>query len=80
MCTLDATLSMLQEMSESQRVKVFLYAKQLINSEEKSDPYKPVGTSEILSDLEESRQQISDGDCYDMQEVLTDIGKCHGYI
>lgn len=43
-------------------------------------PFSPVGTDRILSDLEESRDQISKGQGLDMTSALDELGKKHGFI
>ena len=44
-----------------------------------ANPFVPVGQEQILSDLAESRQQISDGKGLDMEDALKRIGKQHGF-
>ena len=43
-------------------------------------PFSSVGTDRILSDLEESREQISKGQGLDMTSALDELGKKHGFI
>ena len=80
MSTIDATVSILKIMPENERLKVYLYAKSLYSAEDSAAGLGPVGRSDILSDLEESRQQIADGNSVSITEILHDIGKRHGYI
>ena len=67
MSTLDATVSMLE-------------AQKLFTSRKPSNPFVPVSQEQILSDLAESRQQISDGKGLDMEDALKRMGKQHGFI
>jgi len=44
------------------------------------NPFVPVSTEQVLSDLAESRQQITDGKGLNMQDALNKMGKQHGFI
>lgn len=80
MSTLDATVSMLEVMPEDARIKVFEFTQQLFTSRKPANPYVPVSTKQILSDLSESRQQIEKGNGLDMEDALNELGKQHGFI
>lgn len=80
MSTLDATVSMLEIMPEDARMKVYEYTQQLFSAKKPTAPFLPVGEKQILSDLSESRQQISDGTGLDMEASLNELGKRHGFI
>lgn len=80
MSTLDATVSMLEEMPEDARIKVFEFTQQLFTSRKPENPFVPVSTKQILSDLSESRQQIADGKGLDMDDALNELGKQHGFV
>ena len=80
MSTIDATVSMLEAMSEDARIKVYEFTQQLFTARKSSNPFTPLGTSQVLSDLEKSRQQIAEGKGMDMNEALEEIGKKHGFI
>jgi len=45
-----------------------------------ANPFVPVSQKMILSDLAESRQQISNGKGLGMEDALERIGKQHGFI
>ena len=79
MSTLEATVSMLEAMPEDARIKVFEFTQQLFTSRNPSNPFVPVSTKQILSDLAESRQQIEKGRGLDMKEALNELGKQHGF-
>ena len=70
MSTLDATISMLEAMPEDARIKVMEFTQRLF----------PVNQEQILSDLAESRRQISNGEGLDMEDALNRMGKHHGFI
>ena len=80
MSTLDATISMLETMPEDARIKVMEYTQRLFTSKKTANPFVPVSQEQILSDLAESRRQISDGKGLDMEDALNRMGKQHGFI
>ncbi|MCI9479893.1 MAG: hypothetical protein HFI21_12975 [Lachnospiraceae bacterium] len=80
MSTLDATVSMLQAMPEDARIKVMEFTQKLFTSRKPTNPFVPASQEQILSDLAESRQQISDGKGLDMEDALKRMGKQHGFI
>ncbi len=80
MSTLDATVSMLEAMPEDAKIKVMEYTQKLFASRKPANPFVPVSQEQILSDLAESRRQISDGKGIDMEDALNRMGKQHGFI
>ena len=80
MSTLDATVSMLEAMPEDTKIKVIEFTQRLFTSRKPANPFIPVSQGQILSDLAESRQQISDGKGLDMKDALNSMGKQHGFI
>lgn len=77
MSTLDATVSMLEAMPEDARIKVFEYTQKLFTSRKPENPFVPINTEHLFSDLSESRQQIADGKGLDMETALNELGKQH---
>ena len=80
MSTLDATVSMLEAMPEEARIKVMEFTQKLFTSRKPANPFVPVSQEQILSDLAESRQQISAGQGLNMEDALKRMGKQHGFI
>ena len=80
MSALEATVSMLESMPEDARIKVMEFTQKLFTSRKPANPFVPVSEEQILSDLAESRRQISDGKGINMEEGLNRIGKQHGFI
>jgi len=80
MSTLDATVSMLEAMPEDARIKVLEFTQQLFTSRKPANPFVPVSQEQVLSDLTESRRQITDGKGLDMENALNRLGKQHGFI
>ncbi len=80
MSTLDATMSMLEAMPEDARIKVFEFTQQLFTSGKPANPFVPISTTQDLSDLAETRQQISEGNGLDMEDALNKLGKQHGFL
>ena len=80
MSTIDATISMLEVMPEDARKKVYEFTQQLFTAKKTANPFTPVSIAQVLSDLEESRRQIADGDGIEMEQALTEMGKRHGFV
>ena len=80
MSTIEATVSMLNAMPEDARIKVLQYTQQLFTSRKPANPFVPVSAEQVLTDLEESRQQISEGNGVDMNDALNELGKRHGFV
>ena len=80
MSTLDATVSMLEAMPDDARIKVMEFTQKLFTSRKPANPFVPVSQEQILSDLAESRQQISAGQGLNMEDALKRMGKQHGFI
>ncbi|MCM1156069.1 MAG: hypothetical protein NC392_12010 [Roseburia sp.] len=71
---------MLEAMPEDARIKVLEFTQQLFTSKKPANPFTPVSQEQILSDLTESRHQISSGQGTDMEDALNRMGKQHGFI
>lgn len=80
MSTLDATVSMLEVMPEDARIKVYQYARELFSAEKPANPFTQVTVEQVMSDLEISQRQIENGQCSDMQEILTKMGQEYGFV
>lgn len=80
MSALDATVSMLEAMPEDARIKVMEFTQKLFTSRKPANPFVSASQEQILSDLAESRRQISEGKGLDMEEALKRMGKQHGFI
>ena len=80
MSTREATVSMLQAMPEEARLKVFEYTRRLFVSGKPVHPFAPLTEEQLLSDLEESRNQIAAGQGLDMKKGLEETGKKYGFI
>ncbi len=80
MSTIEATVSIMEGMSEDARIKVLEYAQGLFSSKKQDNPFVPLTREQILGDLEESRQQIADGKGVPAETVMEEIGKKHGFI
>ena len=80
MSTIEATVSMLETMPEEARILVFNYTQELFSARRPENPFKPVTTEQVLSDLEQSRKEISKGEGVNMKAALMELGKQHGFI
>lgn len=67
-------------MPEDARIKVMEFTQSLFSSGKSANPFTPVNQEQILSELAESRRQISDGKGLDMEDALNKMGKQHGFI
>lgn len=80
MSTIDATMSMLEVMPEGDRRKVYEFTHQLFSARKPASPFTPVSAAQVLSDLEESRQQVTAGEGIEMEQALEEMGQRHGFI
>lgn len=80
MSTLEATISMLESMPEEARRKVFEYTQKLFIARKPASPFEPVGSEQILADLEESRRQFAQGMGCEAKEALNEMGRKHGFV
>ena len=80
MSTLEATMSMLEIMPEEARVMVLQYTQKLFSSPRPANPFTPVSEKQVLSILEESRQQIAAGRGIDMDEAMKALGEKYDFI
>ena len=69
MSTLEATVSMLEAMPEEARAKVFVFTQNLFTSNKPANPFVPLTEEKVLSDLNISRQEISNGEGLNMREI-----------
>ena len=80
MGTIEATVSMLETMPEEARLPAFNYTKELFSEQRPANPFTPINTDKLYSDLEESRRQIEAGEGKNMKKALREMGKQHGFI
>lgn len=80
MSSMEATISMLETMPEEARMQVMEFTRKLFTSERPANPHTPLTSDQILSDLEESRNQIARGDGLDMEEALEDLGRKYAFV
>lgn len=80
MSTLEATMSMLEAMPEEARQKVLEFTQQLFSASRPANPFAPLSEERLLSDLDEARRQIENGQGLNMQDALQEMGKRHGFV
>ncbi|MCD7751101.1 MAG: hypothetical protein LUG61_05595 [Lachnospiraceae bacterium] len=80
MSTIEATMSMMEVMPEEARIKVMKYTQQLFTSRKPANPFVPLTTDQILSDLDEAHRQIEDGKGIPADEAMAEMGRRHGFI
>ena len=77
---IEATVSISETMPEETRLPAFNYTKELFSTQRPANPFTPINTDKLHSDLEESRRQIEAGEGKNMKEALREMGKQHGFI
>ncbi len=80
MSTIEATVSMLENMTEDARIRVLEFTKNLYISPEQENPFVPLTEEQILADLAESRQQIEGGHVRPMEDVLDELEHKYGFV
>ncbi len=80
MSTIEATMSMMEVMPEDARIKVMEYAQKLFTSRKPANPFIPLTTEQILSDLDEAHRQIEEGKGISADVAMAEIGRQHGFI
>ncbi len=80
MTTIEAAVSMLQEMSETSRLKVLDYIKLLYSADTASSPFEPLSADEIMAKLAVARAQNEAGKGIPFDEAMTRIGTENGFI
>lgn len=80
MTTIDATVSVMRELPENDRRKVFNYAQTLRSSKNIENPYKPLTVKQVLADLDQSEKEFAEGKDLDAEEAVQALRKQHGFI
>ncbi|MCC8029480.1 MAG: hypothetical protein LIO75_06775 [Lachnospiraceae bacterium] len=80
MSTIDATMSMMEAMPEDARIKVMEYAHKLFTSRKPANPYIPLTTEQVLSDLDKAHSQIESGKGIPADIAMEEMGRKHGFI
>lgn len=80
MTTIDATVSVMRELPENDRRKVFRYAQTLRSSKNIENPYKPLTVKQVLADLDQSEKEFAEGKDLDAEEAVQALRKQHGFI
>ncbi len=80
MSTIEATVSIMEGMSEDARDKVLEFARSLFAAKKTKTPFVPLSEDQILEELAESRQQIANGEGIPAEVAMERMGKMHGFI
>ncbi len=73
MTTLEATMSLLEILSEEDLKRVQNFAKCLLMSQSNPSPFQPLTKEQILSDIGESFKDIDNHNCKDANEYIDDL-------
>ena len=80
MSTIDATISMMQGMTEASQMKVLDYVKLVYREETAPGPFEPLSAEEILDKLAIGRAQNQAGEGIPFDEAMRRIGRENGFI
>ncbi|MCC8101516.1 MAG: hypothetical protein LIP11_04395 [Clostridiales bacterium] len=80
MSTIEATISMMQEMTENSRKKVLDYVKLIYTADTTPSPFAPLSGDEIIEKLALGRAQNEAGEGIPFDEALKRIGVENGFI
>lgn len=80
MSTIEATVSMMESMSEDARIQVLRYAQRLFSARETENPFKAVTAEQVLLDIEQSEKDISEGNYRSMESVIDDMERRYGFV
>ncbi len=72
MSTIEATVSMLQHMSEPEQNKVLMFTRDLFSSQT-SNPFKPLSEKEFLASIDVSLKQADTGNVQDAEAAIDEI-------
>ena len=77
MSTLDATVSLLETLSEEQLLCIQELAKRLAKKS-KNNPYAPMSEAELLAELAEAREDEREGRIKDADQAIRDLREKYG--
>ena len=80
MSTIEATVSMMESMSEDARIQVLQYVQRLFSSQKKENPFKAVTAEQVLLDIEQSEKDILEGNYRSMESVIDDMERRYGFV
>ncbi|MBQ9014688.1 MAG: hypothetical protein IJ109_01080 [Firmicutes bacterium] len=80
MSTVEATVSIMENMTPEEQKYVYEAACEIIAARKPRNPFKPLTQQQILEDLALSRQQVKEGKTTEAREALTAMGEKYGFI
>ncbi len=80
MGTIEATVSLMQEMTEASQKKVLDYVKLVYSADTASGPFAPLSGDEIMEKLETGRTQNEAGEGIPFDDAMKRIGVENGFI
>ena len=80
MSVIDATISMMQGMTEAGRQKVLDYVKLIYSADTAPSPLEPLSADEIVAKLAIGREQNQAGEGIPFNEAMKRIGMENGFI
>lgn len=79
MSTIAATVSIMEELPESSRKQVLVFAEEQYKKAKPKSPFAPLTKERVLSDIRLSEQQIDEGKGIDATEAVTALRKKYGF-
>lgn len=80
MSTIDATVFMMQAMSEASRLKVLDYVRLIYSADMAPSPFEPLSADEVMEKLAVGRAQNEAGEGILFDEALKKIGADNGFV
>lgn len=80
MSTIDATVSVMEELPEETRKQVLVFATYKLNASKPTNPATTHSDEKLISILDHSDQQYHDGKAVNMKSAIMEARRQHGYI
>lgn len=79
MSTIAATVSIMEELPESSRQQILVFAQEQYKKAEPHNPFAPLTKEKVLSDINLSEKQIDEGKGIDATEAVMALRKKYGF-
>lgn len=80
MSTIEATVSVMEDLPEEVRKEVLVFARYKLNATKPADPEITHSDDELVALLQHSDQQYRDGKAVNMKQAITEARRQHGFI
>ena len=79
MSTIEATLSLIKNLSKEDQQKVLLYIQDLISSDSKN-PFSPLTVDKILNDISISEEEFNTGKSLNAEDAIQNLRREYGFL